>query len=140
MRLWDDIFMDVAKLIKEQSDNETRHTSVVFVDMDGRIVASGANHSVKSYVLPVKRKAPFMEHAERNAIYNACERGVSLKGTTAYLPWFPCAECARALVAVGIIRMVCVEPDWSEEKYQFHESREILENASVMISFYKEEA
>lgn len=138
MRLWDDIFMDIAKLVAEQSDNATRRTSVVFV-RDGCIVASAANHSVKSYAIGSPKVNPFMEHAERNAIYDACKYGISLKGTTAYLPWFPCADCARALVGVGVVRMVCVEPDWSEVKYQFRESRQILQNASVMISFYKKE-
>ena len=135
MRMWDDIFMDVAKLVKEQSDNATRHTSVVFV-RDGSIISSGSNHSVDSFVIGFP-KVKFIEHAERNAIYNACKFGISLKGTTAYLPWFPCADCARALVAVGVVRMVCVEPDWTEVKYQFNESRQILENAQVMITFYK---
>lgn len=148
MRAWDDIFMDIAKLIVEQSDEPSRKTSAVFVSIDGHIIASAANHFVRSFIVRDKSsdiryqkplKYAYIEHAERRAIYDACRRGVSLVKSTVYLPWFPCVECARALAEVRVARMVCVEPDWAEERYQFNQAREILEDAQVVISFYKEE-
>jgi dCMP deaminase len=53
-------------------------------------------------------KYKWVEHAERNAVYNAARVGVSLKGCTAYLNWepIPCADCTRAFIQAGIIEIV----------------------------------
>ncbi|HEY0819774.1 MAG TPA: deaminase [Rhizobacter sp.] len=55
---------------------------------------------------PVKYK--FVEHAERNAVYNAARHGVALDGATAYLNYAPCpcTDCARALIQVGVVAVV----------------------------------
>lgn len=138
----DQLYMQIARLITNLSDEPSRKTSVVFVK-DGSIISSAANRTVVgSKSLPERRERPlkytFIEHAERVAIYGACRLGTSLVGSTAYLPWFPCAECSRALVEVGIYRAVVVEPDWSEERYQFRNSEAILLEAGVQITFFKE--
>lgn len=53
-------------------------------------------------------KYQWVEHAERNAIYNAAREGITLKGSTAYLNWepVPCSDCARALIQAGIVEIV----------------------------------
>jgi dCMP deaminase len=40
-------------------------------------------------------KYSWIEHAERNAIYNAARFGVPLTGATCYVNWFPCIDRAR---------------------------------------------
>jgi dCMP deaminase len=139
----DRVFMEIAKLVTKLSDEPSRKTSVVFITDDGSIIASGANRTVLgSEPLPERRERPlkytFIEHAERVAIYAACRRGTPLIDSTAYLPWFPCADCSRALVEVGVGRVVVVEPYWTEERYQFRCSEAILREAGVEISFFKE--
>jgi dCMP deaminase len=47
-----------------------------------------------------------MEHAERDAIYKAAFVGMQTEGATLYVPWFACADCARAIIAAGITRVV----------------------------------
>ena len=47
-------------------------------------------------------KYDFFEHAERNAIYNACLTGTSLKGCVMYATHAPCTDCARAIIQSGI--------------------------------------
>jgi len=42
--------------------------------------------------------------------------GVSIAGATMYLPWFPCAECARAIVQSGIGALVAYRPDLQDPK------------------------
>lgn len=53
-------------------------------------------------------KYEFVEHAERNAIYNAARHGTRLYGCTAYLNYAPCpcADCTRALIQVGCLTIV----------------------------------
>lgn len=80
----------------------------------------------------------FTEHAERAAIYQAARTGTKLAGSTVYLTWYPCADCARALVAVGVDRLVAVEPDWKETMYGFYEARAIMEG-NIHVDFYKPE-
>jgi len=135
------VYMEIARLVAQLSDEPSRHTSAVFVSADGtNIIASAANHSLPKLMWHEERfqkpkKYLYIEHAERNAIYDACRRGVSLKGSTVYLPWFPCVECARALALVGIKNMVCVEPNWNEERYNFLDAKAILEESGVRIKY-----
>lgn len=84
-------------------------------------------------------KYAYTEHAERNAIYLAASRGWKLYGSTMYLSWFPCADCARAIVQSGIKRLVAVEPDWSEARYGFEDARLILLEGGVQIDFIPKE-
>jgi len=57
------------------------------------------------------------EHAERNAVYQAARAGVSLAGGTLYV-WVegerdrlgPCADCARAVIQAGLVRVVTRHP------------------------------
>lgn len=54
-------------------------------------------------------KYDFVEHAERNAVYNAARVGVPLKGCRAYLNWAPtttCTDCAKAIIQAGIIEVI----------------------------------
>jgi dCMP deaminase len=80
----------------------------------------------------------FLEHAERAAIYAAAKQGIPTKGAEMYLPWFPCADCARAIVEVGIGTIYAMEPDWNETNYSFRESFEILREGGVRVAFVKQ--
>lgn len=61
----------------------------------------------------------YVEHAERAAIYQAARYGVPLVGGTMYCTWAACADCARAIISCGIVRLIVLAggetPDrWSE--------------------------
>ena len=64
------------------------------------------------------RKYFFMEHGERNAIYNAAREGIALSGCRLYIPAPPCVDCSRAIIQSGIIEVVCdtllVPERWQE--------------------------
>lgn len=47
-----------------------------------------------------------IEHAERDAIYEAAEFGFATKGATLYCPWVACRDCARGIIGAGISRVV----------------------------------
>lgn len=55
-------------------------------------------------------KYNFIEHAERNCVFNAAAVGlfgcVNMKDITMYVPWFACSDCARAIICCGIRRVV----------------------------------
>lgn len=110
---WDDYFMAQLPLIAARSHDPNTKCSCLVVGPDHEIRTSGYNGFPRGvdearqerYERP--EKYFWMEHAERNAIYNAARIGVSLKDCTMYLSWFPCMDCARAIVQVGITRLVC---------------------------------
>lgn len=73
----------------------------------------GRTELVKGQQLDPKRwerptKYLYVEHAERNAIFNAAREGVSTAGCWAFLNYepSPCADCARALIQAGIVRIL----------------------------------
>jgi len=47
-------------------------------------------------------------HAELNAILQAADFGISIRGATMYCTMFPCFECAKAIVNVGIKEIIAV--------------------------------
>jgi dCMP deaminase len=53
-------------------------------------------------------KYQFVEHAERNAIFNAARIGVKTEGCWAFMNFMPtpCADCARALIQAGIVKII----------------------------------
>lgn len=48
----------------------------------------------------------WMEHAERNAIYNAARCGTPTAGCMMLITHAPCMDCARAIVQAGIVGVV----------------------------------
>lgn len=47
-------------------------------------------------------------HAEQNAITQAAQMGIAIKGATLYCTMVPCFTCAKLIVVSGIIRVVCL--------------------------------
>jgi dCMP deaminase len=47
-------------------------------------------------------------HAEQNAIYNAARLGTSLVGAWFIINGEPCRLCAKAIVQVGAMRVICI--------------------------------
>lgn len=45
-------------------------------------------------------------HAERNAILNYCGDTKDLEGSTLYVTWFPCTECTKEIIQVGIKKII----------------------------------
>lgn len=48
---------------------------------------------------PLKYK--LIEHAERNAIYNAAQSGTSLRDSICIVTLFPCCDCTRGIIQSG---------------------------------------
>lgn len=51
-------------------------------------------------------KYSYVEHAERNAIYQAAKLGRALLSTTMYAPYASCSDCARGIIQSGIKTLV----------------------------------
>ena len=82
---------------------------------------------------PLKYK--FVEHAERNAIYNACRHGTPLEGSIAIITKFPCCDCARALIQSGVSHIITEEPDFEHPRWgqDFKISWELFTEVNIKI-------
>lgn len=138
MNLTDRHYMNYASILAAGSKDTGRKTSCVIVK--ARVIASGVNDfQAGTFDTPERRERPakyaYTEHAERNAIYDCARLGEATAGGTIYSPWFPCVDCARAIVGAGLVRLVCVEPDWTEARYFFREALAIMRENGVQVDF-----
>ncbi len=112
---WNQRFMELALLVASWSKDPSTKTGAIVVGPDREIRATGYNGLVrgvddnKAERLERPTKYDFFEHAERNAIYNACLTGTSLKGCTMYATHPPCTDCARAIIQSGIKTVITRE-------------------------------
>lgn len=111
---WDTYFLGIADVIRNKSKDPSSQVGAVIVGPENQIVSTGFNGFPRGVdELPGPRwerpeKYQWVEHAERNAIYNAARHGVTLRGCRLYLvgmgpPTLPCTDCARAIIQVGIV-------------------------------------
>ena len=111
---WDELFILQATVIAQKSKDPSTKVGCVIVGDDNAILSMGFNgfprgvdeHNSARWKRPEKYN--WVEHAERNAIYNAARHGINLFGARAYLNWEPkpCADCTRALIQAGIKEII----------------------------------
>ncbi len=57
-----------------------------------------------------------------------------------YLPWFPCMDCARAIVQSGIKELVALEPDFGDPRWgeDFKEAIDLFGECGVLVRYFKD--
>ncbi|PRX34221.1 dCMP deaminase [Paraburkholderia sp. BL18I3N2] len=140
---WDSRYMQLAKHVGGWSKDRSRKVGCVILGPTGDVLAMGFNgfprglddDNDERHARPAKYL--WTEHAERNAIYNAGRIGVSLVGARMYLPWFPCVDCARAIVQSGIVELVAFRPDFEDAQWGegFSVSLALLQEAGTLVRF-----
>lgn len=96
---------------KFSTDPSTQNGCVLVDPSSNQIVSSGANYFPDGVLNKKERwerpiKYSYVEHAERNTIFNAAKNGVKTNGLDMYCYWAACADCARAIIQSGISRLV----------------------------------
>lgn len=110
---WDDTFIDLCLTISKRSKDQSTRVGCVIVGPNKEPRAMGYNGIPRNCNddLPHRHIRPhkyfYMEHGERNAIYNAARSGVSIDGCSLYVLGPPCADCARAIIQSGIKEVIC---------------------------------
>lgn len=145
---WDSRFIRLAEEIGSWSKDRSRKVGCVIVGSNNEIRSTGFNGFPRAVEDSVElrhqkpEKYRWTEHAERNAIYNAARAGISLNGCRMYLPWFPCMDCARAIVQCGIIELICTQPDLSDPKWgtDFLDVPQLLSEGGVHVRWWKKSA
>lgn len=120
---WDSYFMGIADLSSFRSKDPNSKVGACIVSEDNRILSIGYNGCPNGFddkYMPwnreaeceVNRKYFYVVHAEANAILNYKGNKEDLKNATVYVNLFPCNECAKMIVQLGIKNIV-----YSSDKY-----------------------
>lgn len=116
----DDAFMQMAVITASRSKDPSRQVGAVIVSKSGRVMSTGYNGTPIGWPddkFPwgndsdneLDTKYPYVVHAERNAVLNYGGSLRDFDGATLYTTYFPCNECAKEIVQVGIKKVVYLD-------------------------------
>ena len=144
---WTEYFLNIAEQVKLKSKDQSTQIGAVIVGAGNEVLSTGYNSFPRGLddSLQERQERPekyfWMEHAERNAIYNAARIGVSLKNSIIYLTsGLPCMDCARGIVNSGIKTVYCKQVCTTKNKDKWDESQkkslELLRECDVDVIYY----
>ena len=143
---WDEYFYEMANLVATKSKDTSTQIGAVIVGPDNEIRSTGYNSFPKGLNddLEERQERPekyyWIEHAERNALYNAAKIGVSTKDCTMYLNCgVPCCDCARGIINAGIKNIYICEKDITKSSHWLEHSKRsmvMFEESGVEILRY----
>jgi dCMP deaminase len=135
---WDAYYLRICRHVASRSKDPNTQIGCVIVGPAHEIRSTGYNSFPRGIRddVPERLERPakylWMEHAERNAIYNAARAGTSTEGCTIYVEIMPCMDCARAIVQAGIREVVI-----SRERMQRYSSEyynEHFKNVEILFA------
>ena len=112
---WDRYFIKMAQLVASKSKDPSTKCGAVIVGEDNEVLSTGFNgfprgvdESIESRWNIRPDKYEWVEHGERNAIYNAARAGISCRGARMYLNYRPecCSDCTRGIIQAGITTVI----------------------------------
>lgn len=131
--------MAIAQLSAKRSKDPSTQVGACIVNSKKRIIGIGYNGfptGCSDDELSWSRngeyldtKYPYVCHAEMNAITNASNKA-DLDGASIYVSLFPCNECAKLIVQVGIKETVFLSDKYNDED-NFVAARRIFKMAGV---------
>lgn len=122
---WDEYFLDRVQQNACMSTCLTRKVGAVLT-RGNRIVSDGFNGNLPGHphcdqggcprcndphvVSGVGLERCFCVHAETNVVSYCARNGVSMEGTTLWLPCTPCLDCFKLVASSGVSEIVYAEP------------------------------
>ena len=123
---WDEYYLNICNVVAARSKDPNTQVGCVIAGPAHEIRSTGYNSLPRGIRddVPERLMRPtkylWMEHAERNAIFNAARCGTPLEGCTIYIVLMPCMDCARAIVQAGIREVVISGDRMSEYSSEFY--------------------
>ncbi len=146
---WDEYFMNIARSTRDRATCLKRHFGAVIVG-DKRIIATGYNSAPPHLTTcsedgchEVNCHCVRTIHAEHNAILQLTCQSQNLSTFNEVFLYLagegqPCLECTKAIITVGIKRIVCekiVNPKEHKKEYDF--VAQMLKEAGVKLEELK---
>ena len=142
---WDKRFLRIAEEIKTWSKDPGTKVGSVLVE-SRRILATGYNgfpqnlsDSLDRYI-DREYKLLTVLHSEVNAILNAAKNGTKVEGSTLYVTFPPCSQCASAVIQAGVAKVVCPDPSYAPERWRsnFLAANDLFYEAGVLVLYYSD--
>ncbi len=136
--------MGIALLSSLRSKDPNTKVGACIVDEDNKVVSIGYNgmpRHIDEENLSWNKgegldsKYLYVCHAEFNAILNT-RNGSALKNCILYVTLFPCNECAKAIIQVGIKEVVYLDNKY-ENQITTQASKKMLELAGIKLRKYQ---
>lgn len=139
---WDRRFMQLALAVGQWSKDPTP-VGCVIAGPANEVRSTGYNGLPRGVDdrVPERLQRPgkylWSEHAERNAIYNVARSGIPVEGCRIFVPWYPCVDCARAIIQCGLIELIAIEPDWQDAKWgeDFRIAHQMFNECGLRVRF-----
>ena len=131
--------MRAALVAARGSPNRIRQVGAVLRTADGTRITACNTFPAGVRDLPERHEGDgrfvWMEHAERHAIFAAARGGIATSGATLTTTFFPCIDCARAIVDAGIVCVETPPPAFDDAVWgsAFMRSVVILEEGGVVM-------
>lgn len=136
---------EAYKIAQQSLDPSTQNGAVLVDPAHATILARGANNFPRDVQTQPERwerpaKYSWVEHAERNAIYDAALIGVPTKGLVMYCCWAACTDCARAIIQSGIKEVVTHYDPTSSTRFEMPAAPSWLESIKIAMKMFDEAA
>ena len=142
---WDEYFMGIAILSSMRSKDPNTCVGSCIVSQENKILSLGYNGmplgcSDDDYPWereaqnPLDAKYLYVCHAELNAILNYT--GTNMNSAKVYTTLFPCNECTKALIQVGIREVIYMSDKYSDTASTIAAKR-MMKSAGVSFRQYK---
>ncbi len=145
---WEEYFMGNAILASARSKDPSNQVGACIVDDNHKILTSGYNGLTRGMSDDIfywnsigektgeidKIKDYFVVHAERNAILNYRGNMKDIEGTTLYVTWYPCVECTKEIIQIGIKKVVYLRMYSKPEKVKL--SQMMFDAAGIEVVPY----
>lgn len=92
-------------------DPSTQNGAVLY-SRAGYLIGTGYNtfpfgiRHTEERLLNRDKKLMYIEHAERNCLFSAVRNQSKIESSTLFCPWIACHDCCRAIVQMGVARIV----------------------------------
>ena len=143
-----ELLIEAYKIAQNSPDPSTQNGALLVTDSkEGKVFASDCNRFpdgikeiAERWERPIKYK--YIEHAERNVIYNVAKKGEDYFTEKAVMvcPWAACTDCARAIIQAGITTLITHKQshDHSSEMWidEVALAFSMLEEAGINIVMY----
>lgn len=137
--------MGIALLSAERSKDPNTSVGACIVSQDNKILSVGYNgmpRGCSDDEYPWRREASsdldskylYVCHAELNAILNYT--GTNMKHARIYTTLFPCNECTKALIQVGISEVIYLSDKYSEQS-SFIAAKRMMKSAGITYTKYQ---
>ena len=146
---WDIYFLSIVEAVGKRGSCDRGRSGAIIVK-DKKILTTGyvgsppgfphcdeLGHLLEERISPSGTKSTSCIrsiHAELNTILQAAEFGISVKDSTIYCSMTPCANCAMAIIRVGITRVVAKKRYHSDLR-----SIEMFRDAGIILDIIQDE-